>query len=130
MNKHKSTTHIWVASIICSLYVALGAFGAHGLEHKLSLSQLGTYNTGLRYLIIHALGLILMNLTFIVKGKFNIGVPIGTYLGMILFSLSLVIHATKDLLGIEVDVFAMLAPIGGLCYIFAWLLFAYTLKKS
>jgi uncharacterized membrane protein YgdD (TMEM256/DUF423 family) len=130
MNHQIPTKHICIAAIICAVYVSLGAFGAHGLEHKLTSSQLGTYNTGLRYLIIHALGLMVMNLTFIIKDTFSRWSIIFTYLGMILFSLSLVIHATKDLLGINLDVFAMLAPIGVLCYILAWLLFAYTIKKT
>lgn len=130
MNKQIPTTHILVAAVICAVYVALGAFGAHGLESKLSIDQLDTYNTGLRYLIIHALGLLVINLTFIVKNTFSILTNIFIYTGMVLFSLSLVLHATKDLLGIEVDVFAMFAPIGGLCYIIAWILFAHTIKKS
>jgi uncharacterized membrane protein YgdD (TMEM256/DUF423 family) len=130
MNKQKPTTHILVAAIICAVYVALGAFGAHGLESKLNIDQLDTYNTGLRYLIIHALGLLAINLTFIVKDTFSILTNTFIYTGMVFFSLSLVLHATKDLLGIELDIFAMFAPIGGLCYIVGWLLFANTVRKS
>ena len=96
MNKQKPTTHILIAAIICSVYVALGAFGAHGLESKLSIDQLDTYNTGLRYLIIHALGLLAINLTFIVKDTFSILTNTFIYTGMVFFSLSLVLHATKD----------------------------------
>jgi uncharacterized membrane protein YgdD (TMEM256/DUF423 family) len=129
MNLQKPTTHICIAAIICALYVALGAFGAHGLEHKLSIIQLGTYNTGLRYLILHALGLIVINLCYTVLSTYNKWVNLFIYLGMVFFSFSLVIHATKDLFGIAVNVFALLAPIGGLCYIIAWILFANTIRK-
>ncbi|MFT6004372.1 MAG: uncharacterized membrane protein YgdD (TMEM256/DUF423 family) [Bacteroidia bacterium] len=49
---------------------------------------------------------------------------------MLLFSASLIVHALKDLIGIEVNVFARLAPIGGLSYIAGWLIFAYTLPRE
>ena len=39
------------------LGVALGAFGAHGLEARLSPADLGTFETAVRYQMYHALGL-------------------------------------------------------------------------
>ena len=130
MITQKSTTHIWIAALICAVYVALGAFGAHGLVGKITDSQLGTFNTGLRYLIIHALGLMVINSIFILKSEYSKWVNVFIYLGMLLFSFSLVIHGTKDLLGIEHNVFAMLAPVGGLCYIISWVLFARIISKG
>ncbi|MDA7748300.1 hypothetical protein N8883_01510 [Bacteroidia bacterium] len=49
---------------------------------------------------------------------------------MLLFSASLIVHSLKDVIGIEVNVFARLAPIGGLSYIAGWLIFAYTLPRK
>jgi len=37
--------------------VILGAFGAHGLEKKISLHYLGTWKTASEYLVYNALGL-------------------------------------------------------------------------
>jgi uncharacterized membrane protein YgdD (TMEM256/DUF423 family) len=37
--------------------VALGAFGAHGLRDRLTPDLLAVYETGVRYHLVHALGL-------------------------------------------------------------------------
>jgi uncharacterized membrane protein YgdD (TMEM256/DUF423 family) len=38
--------------------VGLGAFGAHGLRGKLSTDMLAVFETGVRYQMYHALGLL------------------------------------------------------------------------
>lgn len=125
-------TVIWmaIAGIIFALYVALGAFGAHGLENKLSSSQANTYQTALRYMVIHAIGLMLVNLSFAVLSKSNEWVNWLFVGGMLLFSVSLLIHACKDLLGISINVFALIAPLGGLSYIAGWIVYTFTLLKK
>lgn len=122
----------WIifGSIICALYVALGAFGSHGLEGKLTDKQLNTYNTGLRYMIIHGMALIVVNLVFITLKTYNPWVNGFAVAGLLLFSTSLLIHATKDLFGLNVNVFALLAPLGGLSYIVFWILFAITIIRK
>ncbi|MDA8886702.1 DUF423 domain-containing protein [Bacteroidia bacterium] len=130
MNKDKPTKHIWVGAIICALYVALGAFGAHGLKDALDSSQIATYETGLRYMIIHGLGLILISSVYILLQKYNIWPAILFYIGLVLFSLSLIVHATKDLLGISIDVFALFAPFGGLSFIAGWILFTISIRTK
>lgn len=130
MSQRSITNNIKAGALICALYVALGAFGAHGLKPKLSPSQLATYETGLRYLIIHGMGIILVNLVFAHFQYFSSWVNRLFYAGILLFSGGLVIHGVKDLLGIEVNVFAMLAPLGGLCFIAGWLIFLFSLKNK
>lgn len=130
MKSHKVTTHMMVAAIICALYVTLGAFGAHGLEHILTEAQKATYETGLRYLIIHALGLFIVQIVYQITSIYSSYPSWFFYGGMVLFSASLMIYALKDLLGIEINVFAMLAPIGGLSYIAGWLVFAFSLYRK
>lgn len=47
------------AGIVAALLaVALGAFGAHGLRHRLSPADLATFETGVRYQMYHALALL------------------------------------------------------------------------
>ena len=123
---------IWMAfaGIIFALYVALGAFGAHGLENKLTTAQSNTYQTALRYLVLHAIGLLLVNISFGMLNKSNDWVNWLFVGGMVLFSLSLLIHACKDLLGVSVNVFALIAPLGGLSYIAGWIIYAITLLKK
>lgn len=45
-------------SILAGLAVVFGAFGAHALEAHLSPDLLGTFETGVRYQMYHALGLL------------------------------------------------------------------------
>lgn len=130
MKSGKTYTHIKVGAILCALYVVLGAFGAHGLENKLTVAQLGTYQTGLRYLVVHALALMFTNFTYHHWGTQKRLSNVFFYLGIVLFSFSLLIHATKDLIGMEVNVFAMMAPLGGLCYILGWILYTIKIGKK
>jgi len=130
MQSGNSYLHIKVGAILCAIYVVLGAFGAHGLENKLSADQLQTYQTGLRYLIIHALALILTNFTYNYWQTNRRLSNTFFYLGIVLFSFSLLVHATKDLWGIDINVFAHLAPLGGLCYIVGWVLYTFKVGKK
>jgi uncharacterized membrane protein YgdD (TMEM256/DUF423 family) len=125
----KVVRHIIVGAVICSLYILLSAFGAHGLEGKITPNQLATFNTGLRYMIIHGLGIILISLVYVTLNKYNKWVYNLIYLGILFFSSSLIIHALKDILNINVNLFALIAPIGGLCYAFSWILLVLALRK-
>ena len=51
---------IIIGSILAALAVILGAFGAHGLKTRLSPEDLAIFETGVRYHIIHALGIIII----------------------------------------------------------------------
>jgi uncharacterized membrane protein YgdD (TMEM256/DUF423 family) len=48
-------------SILAGLAVVFGAFGAHALETHLSPELLGTFETGVRYQMYHALGLMALS---------------------------------------------------------------------
>ena len=50
----------WFAlgAVLAALAVAAGAFGAHGLENRLSSDDLDTYQTAARYHMYHALALL------------------------------------------------------------------------
>ena len=123
---------IWMAlgALFCGIYVVLGAFGAHGLQDKLDVESLTTYKTGLRYLMMHGIGLILVN--FLAESlKIEVKwVNIFFCVGIALFSFSLIIHACRSLFGIDVNAFALVAPIGGLAYVAGWILFSFKLLKS
>lgn len=122
----------WMATggILCALYVTLGAFGAHGLEDSLDANSMQTYQTGLRYWIIHSLALILVNY---IGSQLKTSFTWSNYLfsaGIILFSFGLMIHAIKDLIGFDLNVFAMMAPIGGFSFVIAWILFSVKLLRK
>ena len=53
----------WFATgaVFCGLGVILGAFGAHGLRERLTPEMLVVFETGVRYHLIHGLGLLIIS---------------------------------------------------------------------
>ena len=101
--------------------VAIGAFGAHGLREKLSAEMLEVYKTGVLYQLIHSVVLLALSLNTLIKAQLP---SIFILLGIILFSLSLYIYSTSG-----IRFFAMITPIGGVCFLIGWLLIIYEAIK-
>jgi uncharacterized membrane protein YgdD (TMEM256/DUF423 family) len=93
--------------------VAIGAFGAHGLREKLSAEMLEVYKTGVLYQFFHTIVLLILSLNNFIKGKI---VSIFFLAGIILFSFSLYLYSTSG-----VRFFAMITPVGGVCFLIGWL---------
>ena len=112
-----------IGSVLAALSVLLGAFGAHGLKNRLSIEDLAIFETAVRYQMYHALGILLMGVSsFYLTGKL---VSIPAYFligGVIIFSGSLFLLVFTNLRW-----FGAITPIGGLCLIIGWLLFAYNI---
>ncbi len=101
------------------LGVLLGAFGAHGLEERLSINgHLGTWETATFYLFVHALAL-LAAASLENGGKMNGITKVAGFwtTGVILFSGSLYVLALTN-----VSKLGMITPIGGLCFLIGWAL--------
>lgn len=99
--------------------VALGAFGAHGLEGKLSEKMMNIYNTAVQYQMFHALGLILIGLSFERLSATGLIHWSGwlMFFGIIIFSGSLYVLSITNL-----TFLGAITPIGGLAFLSAWLL--------
>jgi|SRR5690606_2999217 len=109
------------------LCVALGAMGAHKLKTILTPDMLTNFQTGVQYHFYHAIGLILVGLAIdrfpqARTLKFS-GILMGT--GILLFSGTLYVISLTGWRGL-----GMVAPLGGLSYMSAWLLFAYAVWKN
>tara|TARA_B100001093_G_scaffold413695_1_gene403633 strand:- start:297 stop:665 length:369 start_codon:yes stop_codon:yes gene_type:complete len=112
-----------VGSVFAALSVLLGAFGAHGLKNRLSIEDLVIFETAVRYQMYHALGILLMGLASIDLTEKLVSTPAYfLILGMIVFSGSLFLLVFTNLRW-----FGAITPIGGLCLIIGWLLFAYNI---
>jgi len=112
---------IITASLFGILAVILGAFGAHGLEGKIDVKGLQTWETAVQYHFYHVLSLLFLS-TF---SRFKCRLINLSYwsftLGIILFSGSLYVLATKDILGItQTSLIGPVTPIGGLFFIIGW----------
>lgn len=98
--------------------VALGAFGAHGLEGKIPDKYLETWQTAVQYQMFHAVGLLVIG---ILAGK--ISSPLINWsgwlmlIGIILFSGSLFVLSVT-----QIKVLGAITPLGGVSFLVAWIL--------
>ncbi|AHM65251.1 membrane protein [Paenibacillus polymyxa] len=121
---------IMVGSIMMMLAVAIGAFGAHIVKAGIDADALAVYETGVKYHMIHAVGLLIIALA---AGQWGPSTRLRwaarlLFTGIILFSGSLYV---LSLTGIRV--LGAITPLGGVCFIAGWILLAWAaagLKKE
>ena len=117
---------IILGAINAFLAVALGAFGAHGLEGKLEPKYLEIWKTAVTYQMFHALGLLIIA---ILAGKLPTSSLISTsgwlmLTGILLFSGSLyVLSVTK------ISMLGAITPFGGIAFLSAWILVIFAAVK-
>lgn len=122
-------TFLKLGSLFALFGVILGAFGAHSLKNHLSIDQLATFETGVRYQFYHAFALILLAI-LTVHFKDSQLIKYAGWLftiGIFLFSGSIYLLACREMLGIENwRWLGPITPVGGTCFIIGWglLLFA------
>jgi uncharacterized membrane protein YgdD (TMEM256/DUF423 family) len=111
--------------------IILGAFGAHALKQVLSVEQLATFETGVKYQMYHALFLLFLGLNTHLSIKVKKTILGLTLLGVIFFSGSIYLLATDSLNDFNFKVIGFVTPIGGLLLIIAWsILMVQFLKKK
>lgn len=123
---------IITASFFGLTAVVLGAFGAHGLENKISDGHLGNWGTAVDYQFYHTLALLFLA-TFSRAKNTYIRFSFVTFtLGILLFSGSLYLLSTRTLTGFgNPSILGPVTPIGGLCFILGWLgLLVATIKNK
>jgi uncharacterized membrane protein YgdD (TMEM256/DUF423 family) len=121
------------ASFLGALAVVLGAFGAHGLKSKLDEYSIGIFQTGVSYHFIHVGALLLMGLLATkYPGSLLQWAAICMLAGILFFSGSLYLLATRSLLGIESwsSFLGPITPIGGLFLIIGWMLLGFHVIKT
>ena len=117
------------AALLGMIAIILGAFGAHALKKLLSVEQLVTFETGVRYQMYHALFLLFIGTTTLINQKRKNLIYNLTLLGVILFSGSIYLLATDSLTTIEFKIFGFVTPIGGILLISAWFILFFDLIK-
>ena len=101
--------------------IILGAFGAHALKKVLTVEQLVTFETGVKYQIYHALFLLFLGLSgVLLMDKTKKRLYWLVVLGVILFSGSIYLLTTKNVTGIDFKFLGPITPIGGMLLITAW----------
>ena len=112
--------------------IILGAFGAHALKKVLTIEQLGTFETGIKYQMYHALFLLFLGSTEAVSELAKKRIFSLVVVGVFFFSGSIYLLATSSITLIEFKAIGFVTPIGGLLLIAAWfwLFLDYYKKKS
>jgi len=109
------------ASILGMLAVLLGAFAAHGLENKISIEAIETFQTGVRYQMYHALLLLFVAQTGYLKASMKKGILYLVIIGVLMFSGSIYGLATNTLTTFDFKTIAFITPIGGFLLILSWI---------
>jgi uncharacterized membrane protein YgdD (TMEM256/DUF423 family) len=120
---------ISTAAVLGMIAIILGAFGAHGLKKVLTIEQLTTFETGVRYQMYHALFLLFIGTTTLINHKLKKTILNLTILGVLFFSGSIYLLATNSLTTIDFKVIGFITPIGGLFLIISWFLLFFDLIK-
>lgn len=115
-------------SILAGLAVALGAFGAHGLERLISPTRLETYEIGVRYQMYHALGLLVVSWAIShwpAQSRLLRSVGWLFIGGTVLFSGSLYILVLSGLGSL-----GAITPLGGVAFVTGWACMALAALRS
>lgn len=123
---------ISTAAIFGMIAIILGAFGAHALKKVLSIEELSTFETGVKYQMYHALFLLLIGTLHQLSQKAKRIIYNLVVFGVVFFSGSIYLLATNSLTTFDFKIIGFITPIGGLLLIVAWgvLLLNYINKKS
>ncbi|HAH55340.1 MAG TPA: DUF423 domain-containing protein [Flavobacterium sp.] len=122
---------ITTGAIFGMLAIILGAFGAHALKKVLSIEQLSTFETGIKYQMYHALFLLFIGLS-ILSEKAKKTIYFLVVIGVIFFSGSIYLLATNGhFIPFDFKTIGFITPVGGLLLISAWgVLLVNILKKN
>jgi len=106
-----------ITSFLGALTIILGAFGAHVLQETLTINELKSFETAVRYQMYHVIVLLFVNM----YSKFNIKtkntISYFFFAGIFLFSGS--IYAIT--FGVNAKSIWFVTPLGGLLFILGWL---------
>ncbi|MFC5700614.1 DUF423 domain-containing protein [Cohnella faecalis] len=119
--------YVQIGAVAAMLSVAIGAFGAHALEDKLSAHYMDVFETGVQYHMAHALGILLVGLLMDRLASSKLAIWAGRLLtaGIVLFSGSLYVLALT-----EVKVLGAITPLGGVAFIAGWVCLALAARSK
>jgi uncharacterized membrane protein YgdD (TMEM256/DUF423 family) len=117
-----------IGAILLAVAVGLGAFGAHKLRGQLDSYSMGIYERAVFYHFVHALGLL------VTPWMARLGAvrPAAATLTCALLAAGILLFCgTLYLLAVTgTRWLGAITPIGGLCFIAAWLVLAAALLRS
>jgi uncharacterized membrane protein YgdD (TMEM256/DUF423 family) len=126
MNTEK---HIRIAVILIITAVGIGALAVHLLKEILSVNELNSLNTGVRYQLFHGLALLILALN---AEKFNSHIKKSINImitGTCLFSFSIYLLSIQKSINVSMSFLGPITPIGGVLLITSWMILFLSIKK-
>jgi uncharacterized membrane protein YgdD (TMEM256/DUF423 family) len=115
-----------MGAVSAALGVAAGAFGAHGLRGRLTPDMLNVFETGVRYHLIHALGLLSVAwATTRWAGQAMNAAGWLFLVGTVLFSGSLYALSVSGVRAVGI-----ITPLGGIAFIAGWFTLAWAVWQG
>jgi len=108
------------------LGVLLGAFGAHYLKKRMTVSQATSFETGVRYQLFHALLLIVLGFNLSFSHDLEIYMVRAFLYGTLLFSFSIYGLVLSEVYGNKWRFLGPVTPLGGLLLLIGWALLGYS----
>ncbi|SEN53272.1 Uncharacterized membrane protein YgdD, TMEM256/DUF423 family [Flavobacterium sp. CF108] len=122
---------VLTGAFIGMLAIIFGAFGAHLLKKYLGVDELNTFEVGVRYQMYHALFLLFLSTRKDITEKTLKAIYNLVVAGVVLFSGSIYLLATKSLTVFDSKIIVFATPLGGFLLIIGWaVLFLTILKKK
>ena len=119
-----------VAALMGITAIILGAFGAHALKKQLSVDQLGSFETGVKYQMYNALFLLFLGMNTFLNEKVKKTVFQLVIFGVFFFSGSIYLLTTKAITGVDFKFIGIVTPIGGVLLIMAWSVLLWNVWRS
>lgn len=109
-------------AVYAMLSVILGAFGAHAFKKILPDEKLISFETGVRYMMYHAIALLILGFALNFVSSIERWSAICLIVGVSLFSISIYFLSFSEYWGVNLRFLGPITPLGGLFMIAGWLL--------
>jgi uncharacterized membrane protein YgdD (TMEM256/DUF423 family) len=114
--------YVFWGGLMLALGVAIGAFGAHGLQGRLDAYSMDIYQRAVLYHYVHALGLLLVGA---LAASNAISPALGRWAGMLLLIGIVFFSGSLYVLALTGNrMWGAVTPIGGVCFIAGWVVLA------
>lgn len=127
---HKN--YLGIAALLGAITVAIGAFGAHGLQKITSDAViLHSYQTAVQYQMVHVLALLVVGILFERFSAYWLNWAAGLFLaGIFLFSGSIYVITYLKIKGMSTGWAGPITPVGGLLFIAGWLMLLVAVQRK
>jgi len=116
-----------IIAFIGALAIVLGAFGAHALKETLTVDQLNSFETAVRYQMYHVIVLLFVNTYTGFSDRKRKQISWLFFIGILFFSGSIYLI---QLTTITAKSIWFVTPLGGLLFILGWLLMGLNFLKK